>query len=403
MTTMIRKFYEADAPVATGGGMNIAALMATQGVMNNTDNPVAKPIEITEKKEETTPTETAPAATATTDTKVETAISETPSPEVKTEQVVEAQKATPQVQEKSWQEVLKSQQPDSVLKELGFDEDKLKFVKEVKELDPKMVAFLQTWQNGGDVTAYLREMTTDYKSMSAEDVMRHQLRQEYPTASEAQINALFEDEVIEKYKLDTDKYSELETEKGKLLLDAKADRYRAELLKNQEGKLLPKPQEKSLEPDPAIAAREQMIENVTKQFNEDSYTKNVLTTNQVSIGEGEEKFNFPVDSKALIDLAINGDTTGELMFNKVEANGQVNYVPKSDHQILVATVQKYGMSFINELIKHSKSLGGKSAIEPIENAKIISADNSSKAEGAPKTAAEAMAKGGTLNSGGYNR
>lgn len=101
-----------------------------------------------------------------------------------------------------------------------------------------------------------------------------------------------------------------------------------------------------------------MIENVTKQFNEDSYTKeNVLTTNQVSIGEGEEKFNFPVNSKALIDFSDKRGYDRELMFNKVEANGQVNYVPKSDHQILVATVQKYGMSFINELIKHSKSLG----------------------------------------------
>ena len=398
---MTRKFYEADAPVATGGGVNIAALMATQGVMNNTDNPVAKPIEITEKKEEPTATETAPAATATTDTKVETANSETPSPTTEVAPVQEPQKAAEPVKQPTWQEVLKSQQPDSVLKELGFDEDKLKFVKEVKELDPKMVAFLQTWQNGGDVTAYLREMTTDYKSMPAEEVMRHQLRQEYPTASDAQLEALYKREVVKAYNLDST--DDDEVSEGKLLLDAKADRYRADFIKNQDSKLLPKPQEKSLEPDPAIAAREQMIENVTKQFNEDSYTKNVLATNQISIGEGEEKFNFPVDSKALIDLAINGDTTGELMFNKVESNGQVNYLPKSDHQILVATVQKYGMSFINELIKHSKSLGGKSAIEPIENAKIISADNSSKAEGAPKTAAEAMAKGGTLNSGGYNR
>lgn len=141
MTTMTRKFYEADAPVATGGGMNIAALMATQGVMNNTDNPVAKPIEITEKKEETTATETAPAATATTDTKVETANSETPSPTTEVAPVQEPQKAAEPVKQPTWQEVLKSQQPDSVLKELGFDEDKLKFVKEVKELDPKMVAF----------------------------------------------------------------------------------------------------------------------------------------------------------------------------------------------------------------------------------------------------------------------
>jgi hypothetical protein len=394
---IFRKNYEADAPTATSGG-SIAELMAASGVMNTTEEMVATPIQITEQKEEPTATKVEePAATATLEPNVDTAKSETPLPTSATEQAQNLQKVEPQVTQPKWQEVLKSQQPDSVLKELGFDDKLVRLVNELKEFDPNVWGLIQSYKEGKHIE-YLRELTTDYKSMSAEEVMRHQLRQEYPTASEAALNALYEEEVIDKYKLDEDRYTETETIRGKLLLDAKADRYRAELLKNQETKLLPNPPEaKAAEPDPKELLRAEMINSVTTKFNESAYTKNIISSNIFSIGEGNDKFNFPIDSKSIVDLVINGDTSGELMFDKqVDSGGKENYIPKAEHQILVATVNKYGMSFINELVKHAKSLGGKAAIEPIDNARPNNFDNSSKSDGKPMSAAEAMARGGRL-------
>jgi hypothetical protein len=394
---IFRKNYEADAPTATSGG-SIAELMAASGVMNTTEEMVATPIQITEQKEEPTATKVEePAATATLEPNVDTAKSETPLPTAATEQAQNLQKVEPQVPQPKWQEVLKSQQPDSVLKELGFDDKLVRLVNELKEFDPNVWGLIQSYKEGKHIE-YLRELTTDYKSMSAEEVMRHQLRQEYPTASEAALDALYEEEVIDKYKLDEDRYTETETIRGKLLLDAKADRYRAELLKNQETKLLPNPPEaKAAEPDPKELLRAEMINSVTTKFNESAYTKNIISSNVFSIGEGNDKFNFPIDSKSIVDLVINGDTSGELMFDKqVDSGGKENYIPKAEHQILVATVNKYGMSFINELVRHAKSLGGKAAIEPIDNARPNSFDNSSKSDGKPMSAAEAMARGGRL-------
>jgi len=397
---MIRKFYETEAPVATGGGgVNIAALMAQHGVVNNSDSPVATQIDIPEKKEETTTTETAPAATANTETKVESTNSETLSPEVKTEQAATTQTAIQPTPEKPWQEVLKSQQPDLVLKELGIDNN---MVSLVKELDPKVIGFIQAYKEGKHLD-FVKEWTTDYKAMPAEEVMRHQLRQEYPTASEAQLDALYKREIVKAYNLDSE--DEEEVNEGKLLLDAKADRYRAELLKNQETKLLPTaPAAKAAEIDPVEVQREETLRQVTTQFNESSYTKNIIATNQLVVGEGDDKFTFPIDARAITDLAVNGDTSGETLFNKtVDENGRESYSPNVEKQILLATVQKYGMDFINALVTHAKGAGSKKVVDSIENASDAPQDNSSRSESQPTSAAAAMAKGGVINSGGYNR
>lgn len=396
---MIRKFYNEDAPIATGGGVNIAALMAQHGVVNNSDIPVATQIDITEKKEETATTETAPAATANTETKVETANSETPSPTNEVVPVQETQKAAEPVVQQSWQEVLKSQQPDLVLKELGIDNN---MVSLVKDLDPKVLGFIQAYKDGKHLD-YVKEWTTDYKAMPAEEVMRHQLRQEYPTASDAQLDALYKREIVKDYNLDS--LDEDEVTEGKLLLDAKADKYRSELIKNQESKLLPPaPEAKAQEIDPIDVQREETLRQVTTQFNESSYTKNIIATNQLVIGEGEDKFTFPIDSKLVTDLALNGDASGETLFNKtVDANGKESYSPNVEKQILLATVQKYGMTFINALVAHAKGTGSKKVVDSIENANDNPIDNSSKSDNQPTSAAAAMAKGGVINSGGYNR
>lgn len=60
---MVRKFY--DLAGAETGGNNIAALMAKSGVINETDNMVATPVEIPENKAETSQTDGTPVATTT--------------------------------------------------------------------------------------------------------------------------------------------------------------------------------------------------------------------------------------------------------------------------------------------------------------------------------------------------
>jgi hypothetical protein len=259
---MVRKFYNVDAPETATGSPSVAQLMAQHGVKNEMESMVAAPIEPLEQKEEPQkPAEVTPVETTTEPQTVETANLETPSPASEPPKVEEPQKVELPKAEPSWQEVLKNQQPDTVLKELGFDAESVGFLKEYKELDPKMKAFLNLWKSGGDIQGYLQEMTTDYSKLSAEEVMRHQLRQEYPKASKQQLDVLFEEEVIERYKLDDSRFSESEVERGKLLLEAKADKYRDALLSSQSEKLLPKPPEpKAAEPDNSAELAKQQFD-----------------------------------------------------------------------------------------------------------------------------------------------
>jgi len=398
--TLFRKFYDSEvAEQATGGVTSAAEAMAkvgykSGGEFGDTNRP---PIQIKEEPKQEATKEEAATATASAETKVEK-VEETPKPTEVEKAAVQETVATEPQKTISWQEVLKQQQPDTVLKELGFDDGKLGFIKELKELDPKMVAFLNTWKSGGNVEAYLKELTTDYSKMSAEDVMRNQLRQEYPKASDKQIEILFKREVVDAYSLDPEKYSEQEVEEGRLLLEAKADRYREAFTTKQQDYLLPKPpQAEAAVVDNSANEASQQFESYKAEVSNNPYTKDLFQNKVLSIGEGDDKFNFPVDPTALTDILFDSEKWAQTMFDVgLDGKGNKILTPKIQHQMLVGAVAKYGMSFLNEYAKHFKAIGGKAVIDPLENAKPQEQSSSSKSEIKPDNPAAALAKFGRL-------
>lgn len=389
----ISKFFNIDAPsTATGGEpQSIAALMATQGTMNSgLDTPAAPISIIPEKKDEqpTPSTEAVPAATATPASSDAPVKSETPSPTEVPTVVPQPQIAAEPIKAPSLQEVLKNQQPDTVLKELGYDDNLVKFLSGIKELDPKVLGFLNTWKDGKDVTGYLREWTTDYEKMSAEDVMRHQLQKDYPTAKPAQLEALFKREVIKAYSLDSDDADEVE--EGRLLLEARADRSRAALIDGQKNYLFPAaPEPKAPVPDNREAEAQQEFNAYKNSIEQNPYTKDIFTNGKLPIGEGEEKYSHPVNPAALTEVLYNQDAWKAAMFNS-------DGTPDVETQLLVATLLTDKKGFLSGLKTHFKSLGGKSVNNLIENPSQSDTGNGSPAEAAPKSPAEAMARQGRL-------
>jgi hypothetical protein len=206
--------------------------------------------------------------------------------------------------------------------------------------------------------------------MDAAELMRHQLRLDYPKASEAQLEVLYEDEVLHKYK-QTDDYSESEQERGKLLLEAKADKFRDDFVERQKSKLLPPAPEKaavSNEPDPQVAEQQQVLEDSKKSVLDSPYYRKVLLDGKLTLGEGAETFNFSVDANELPDILYNGEKFVQSMFKVEEGtNGKMKLTADPEHQMLVAATAKYGKQLFVELAKHYKALGSKKAIDPIEN------------------------------------
>lgn len=399
---MTNKFYDMGNADETSGGAtaetspqtdSIAAIMAREGV-KSTPEEVSQPF-VVRNNNSNEDEASSPVAT----TKESASKSSKEDSSSRSEASVPEHHADEGQQSYDWLQEIKGQNPEDVLKALGYDEKLVSFMKDLKEVDPKMVGFLDHWKSGGDLKEYLNEASKDFSAMPAEEVMRHQLRQDYPRATEEQLDILYKKEVVEKYNLNS--YDEDEVNEGKLLLEAKADKYRDDLQQLQQEKILPNSEAFSQE---RAAQEQRMVEyanSIVNSFTENPYTKEVLSKNVLTIGEGADKFSFQVNGKELTDLVINGDTTGDLMFEtKKGSDGQETLVPKAQHQLLVAAVNKYGEKFIVELAKHYKSLGGKSAIDPIDNARPIESRNTSYAESEPTTVAGAMAKYGRMNSGG---
>ena len=289
------------------------------------------------------------------------------------------------------QEVLKQQQPDFILKELGYDDDKIGFIQELKDLDPKMVNFLNIWKANGDVTGYLKELSTDYSKMPVEEVMRHQLRQEYPQATERQLELLFKKEVIDAYGIDPDVYSEDEVESGRELLEAKAAKFRSSLIEKQQSLLLPEAPQNQTQTDDGY------LEIYKENVNSNSFTQNMYSTGQISVGEGEDKFNFAVNPNEVTELLYDSSKWAETLFDRYKDDkGNDVVIPNVEHQMLVATVAKYGNSFIDALAKHYTSIGAKKVIDPIDNPSQTGGSTPSRSVSEPTSIAGLMAKRGMV-------
>jgi len=400
---MFRKFY--DAAVADGGGaetevlevstLSPAEAMAKFGSKSDENSAIEVPKDIIEKKEVEKPVE------ETTTAKVgENPIAEKPASETSQEKQIPEEKPKEEVKQPivaetpkapTLEEVLKTNQPEQIFKALGFDDKKVALIQALEGIDnDKVVGIIQSWKSG-NLQDYVKELATDYSKMEPEDVMRHQLRLDYPKATPRQLEILYKKEVIDAYNLDS--VDEDEAAEGRELLSAKADKYRDSFIENQDKYLLPKPPEPTVPDNSAELEAKKNVENYVKVLTEDPYTKNIIADKKLVLGEGEEKFSFPVDANSLIGVLSDGKEWAATMFDDTGAI-------KTQHQLLVASVAKYGMDFLNAYALHYKGLGAKEVTEPIKNAKPPEGTTTAKGDILPTSAAQAMAKGGVRRNGG---
>lgn len=402
---MFRKFYE--ATTEGGGGEPVVAekLSAVEAMAKfgskSDENSVEKLVDINEKKEEEKPIVKEEPAAKVEETKTDEKAASEISQETKTStEEPKKEAAEPIVQEQpakgqTLEEVLKNNQPDTVLKALGFDDKKVSFIQELGDVDPKIIGIIEAWKDGklGD---YVKELATDYSKMPAEEVMRHQLRLEYPKANEKQLDILYKKEIIEKYDLDSD--DETELEEGRELLAAKADKYRDSFIENQNKFLLPPtPEPKKEQPadNTAQVQAQQNVDSYVKAIKEDDFTKNIIADKKLTLGEGKEKFTYPIDTDLVIGAMTDPNMIAELMMKKVTAaDGKETVVLDTKKQFLSAMIQVYGEDFLNAYGLHMKGTGGKEVSELIDNASDKEKVTTSKSDILPTSAAGLMAKTG---------
>lgn len=390
-----RKFYEIDAPAEVVP--SIAATMAKSGVLRQPGDDGPIPTINIEKKEPTPAIATPAPATAAQPAEKAKPESLTPAKEQKQEP---PQTATPATVT-SWQEVLKSQQPDAILRELGYGEKLVEFLRENKDLDPKMLGFVNHWRtNEGNVKDYLRALDTDFGKMGAEDVMKYQLQTDNPELTPAQLDRLYKLKVTDRYKLDPALYTEEEVADGQIELAVDVKSIRAKLSEQQQSYLFPKPVPKEAGADPKVQQQEALNEFKT-QLTNDSFIKDILANKRIMIGEGVDAFSYSVDPDKLMDILLNGETWATKMLTKQDKpDGTSSWLPNGRKQALVSAILDDDDKFLREYGLHYKALGGKAAIAPIENAKPPASGTAAKAEAESTNPAAAAAKRGRIVQGG---
>lgn len=372
----MNRYFDVSAPEVGGGGINVAELMAKEGVKteegitaevpNINTEPQVPP---EEGKEEV---ETTPVVQAT----------EEPKPvEVPKPEPVIPVAEQPKPVEVDWKEVLKKQPEVEVYKHLGLDE--------------KMINFLARWKGGEDMREYLEAASTDYTKMSPEEIMRRYYQREFSGISPEDFEEIYRMKVTEHFKLDADVFDEKEVRRGKLMLNYEADKIRQDFIKRQQDLMLSKPPEPQVPEDnsAAIEAEHQKAVGQYRDFvQRDAFTQTLLNKKLMTIGDGEDAFNYEVpDPQTYLDILYDSGKWSSKLYNQ-------DGTPNVKKQLLLAAIANDDNTFFTNYAKHHQRIGAKNAIEPIENASPAIGTPAS-GDGLPQDPAAALAKAGVITSG----
>jgi hypothetical protein len=371
--------YDSDAQSQEGGGQqSIASLMAQQGRMTENEKVIIPNVSGRSEAKSTVE---------------QKSVEPTNEPQPNQQSQVPETKSDNKEPVK-WQEVLKNQQPDEVLKELGYNNESVRFLNQIKDADPKVLHFLNLWKNDQNALKdYISEMNTDYSQLSSEEVMRRQLKEEYPKASEKQLDVIFKKEIVDKYNLDS--ADDDLVEEGKTLLDAVAEKYREKLVEKQQEILLPSYAKEQINQD-ELAQKE--FEKYQNTLLGNQLTKDLLQNKILSVGEGDDKFNYGLSNpEVVVNNLFDSNSWANKMFDIVkDSNGNEEYVPNIEKQLLISAILEDHKGFLKEMAKHYKSLGGKSFSDSLDNPSNSGSYSPAKSNSEPKSPAEWMARTGRL-------
>lgn len=372
MSFQINRYFDAALETAAAPPVNIAEIMAKHGVKTETGTPETIPDIKIEAPQATVPSEppkvetTAPAPT-------EQQPAPSPAP------AAPAPVPT-KVPEPDWREALKKV-PDTteVLKAIGFDD--------------KMVGFFNKWKSGESIQQYLEAITVDYSKMDATEVMKRQLMAKYPDWPAEDMEELYRMKVTEQYKLDPDLFSAEEVKRGKILLQADAKEVRDSMTAKQQEYIMSKPVERpntQADEDRAAEEAEQKALTAYKTHIEtDPLTKSLMASKILTIGEGEDSFNYEVPKpEEYLEVLTDSAKWKASLFDE-KGN------PILRKHFLLAAIAKDDVNFLKLLGDHYRKVGEKKAVMPIENV-TPPIGTPSNGDTLPSSPAAALARGGVI-------
>jgi hypothetical protein len=272
----------------------------------------------------------------------ESVVDPEPTPEPAAEPATEPQPAQVQTPEPAPVQTPVQLDWKEVLKQNGYDDF--------------AIGVLEYYKSTGDLTPYVEAKTVDYSAVSDEEILRRDLRSKYADVSDEDFDLLFDRKVVQQYGL-SDAFTEDEQRLGKIELKLAAKEIRERLIEQQKQFKAP---ERQPEPDNSQAVAEQL--NAWKSYvDTDQTTQSLLSGKRITIGEGEQTFNFEIDNADSI-MQSTYDTNKFLgMFVKQDGSVDLSRWYK------VAAYAQNMAAFEKSVINYGKTLGRKEMFDELKN------------------------------------
>lgn len=213
---------------------------------------------------------------------------------------------------------------------------------------------VEFYEKTGDITPYLQAKTVDFSSMSDEEIMRRELREQYSELSDKAFDKLFRQEVIDKYKLDADEWGEDEAEYGRELLKIQAAKSREKFLDWQRNFQAP-------EPEQVEDNTQELLQQFEESVRNNEITRQILDAKKISIQSGDDSFQFEVpNADAMVDMTIDNDKffsqfatePGKLDYNKWYKTVAYSQNPELFEKALINYGKTLGRSEVTKELKN---------------------------------------------------
>lgn len=232
---------------------------------------------------------------------------------------------------------------------------------EYKFKDDFIKGVVEFYEKTGDLTAYLQAKTVDFNKMPDEEILRRELREQYSELSDSAFERLYKQQVVDKYKLDPDEWSEEDAQLERELMKVEASKLRSKYIEWQNGFKAPEP-----EPTDADKQMAEQMARFEQEVKTNPFTKGLVENKRISLKTQDGEFNYEVDPSALLDMTLDNDRFFAQFAND---KGELDY----DRWYKVAAYSNNPEQFERSLINFGKTLGRQEIAKEIKNPTVNTA------------------------------
>ena len=223
---------------------------------------------------------------------------------------------------------------------------------------------VEYYNKTGDLTPYLEAKTVNYDEMSDEDIIKRDMRKEYPNLDDKTFDRLFNKQLQKKYSLNEDEFDEEDVQLGKALLKNDAQKLR-EKYKEEQAKF-------AAPTNDTTQQEQELAQQWEKMVNENDYVKTLQKEGKFEIQYGDEKFTYELDNPQEI---VGGMIDEQKIFQNFIDQKDGKATPNFERYAKTLAFSKDPSAYEKRLIEYGKSLGKGDVLDELENPTEVQTPN----------------------------